>query len=311
MQGGRDFPVFQLPQRRVSYRREEARPNAGGGKIITRAQNACEHFVMGMALGELSRDGLQQAARFPGLENVHGLIFPRELTELGARFTCRNGFLQAALQRQVEPILGARVELEIHARGIANGAQQAHRLIGKAVDGKRAHFAGLEIGEAVGGIEQQTAGGGVERKGNGVQGEIAAAQVIHNCGPAHLGTRPRAGINLLASRLNAAVHVAREDHVEVPQLFVFVHDARSALLEFARETRRIALNGEIEVADGHSRNQIANGAAGEVDVGGDLDGQLLHAHQDGALLGGEPAFQHVHVVRHQPFSSLAKLNDCG
>ena len=163
---------------------------------------------MRMALGEQSRDSLEQAARLPSLENLYRLIFPCKLAEFVAGFGERNGFLQPSLQRQVEPILGARLELELHARAITNGAQQAHRLIRETVDRKHSHFAALQIGQAVGGIEQQAAGGGVEGDSNGVQGKIAATQVFHNRGPTCLRTRTRARIDFLASRLNAAIHVA-------------------------------------------------------------------------------------------------------
>ena len=76
--------------------------------------------------------------------------------------------VQAALHGQRKPLLGAGFELEIHARGVTNRPQQPHGLIRKAVDRERAHFPFFEIGEPVGGIEQQTARRSVQREGDRV-----------------------------------------------------------------------------------------------------------------------------------------------
>src|SRR2546422_498095 len=63
------------------------------------------------------------------------------------------------------------------------------------MNGEGTHFGTLNIGEAIGGIEQQAARGGVQGNGDGVEGEIAAAQIFHDGGPANLGTR--SGTNVM------------------------------------------------------------------------------------------------------------------
>ena len=108
-----------------------------------------------MALGKLRMQRFQQVMRFPRLQNRRRLFLARDLPKFAAGIFRRNRFLQLALHGQLEPFRRARLHLEFHARRIAQRAQQAHRLIGEAVNRKRANLAALEIGEAIGRIEQQ------------------------------------------------------------------------------------------------------------------------------------------------------------
>src|SRR5712692_4727303 len=105
-------------------------------------------------------------------------------------------------------------------------------------------------------------------------------------------------INVIAGRGDAAVGVAGKDQLDVAQALVLAENARAALLELPGDAERIPLDAEIEVADGHPGQEVAHGAAGQIDVGRRCGGELLHAHQRRALLGREPAFEQVHIVRH-------------
>ena len=73
------------------------------------------------------------------------------------------GELQLALDGEIEPFLGARLELEAHASCKAQCAHKTHRLIGEAVDGKRKRTSPCSMsGKAIRGIEQQAARSGIK-----------------------------------------------------------------------------------------------------------------------------------------------------
>ena len=82
------------------------------------------------------------------------------------------------------------------------------------------------------------------------------------------------------------------------QRFVFPRHFRSALFQFADDARRVPLDREIQIADGHSGDHVAHGAADEIQIGLGLGGEFLDANHCGALLRGEPAFELEHVIRH-------------
>ncbi len=104
----------------------------------------------------------------PGLQHDGRPFLAGEGAKLIAGIFRSDGVLQFALDGQVKPLLSALFNLEAHARGVAQDAQQSDRLVGKTVNGERPHFGALDIGKAVGGIEQQAARGGVQRNGDSV-----------------------------------------------------------------------------------------------------------------------------------------------
>ena len=199
--------------------------------------------------------------------------------------------LEVPLEGESKPFLCARFQFEAHAGGIAHGAQQANRLIRETVYRKRAHLATLDIGKAVGGIEQQTARGRIQRDGDGVQRKVPPAQILHDRRPADFGARARPDVIIVARGGDAAVAISGEDDLNVPRLFVLENDLTGDL-------RGIALNREIEVAEGRAGDQVAHRAAGQIDVEAQGRGQLLDTEHGGALFRREPAFEQEHVVGH-------------
>ena len=173
------------------------------------------------------------------------------------------------------------------------------------MDREGADFLAFEIREAVGGIEQQAARLRVERNGDRVDREIAAPQVLHDAREAVFGFRAGLFVDIVARGGNRAVGVSREDQLVVAELLALPRHSRAAFFEFAHHAYRIAFDGEIQVADRLAGDQVANGAAGEIDIQIEEPGELLHPFERGALLRREPAFQQEHVVRHEVVRLLA------
>src|SRR6266566_4948580 len=116
------------------------------------------------------------------------------------------------------------------------------------MNGEGTHLGTLNIGEAVGGIEQQAARGGVQGNGDGVEGEIAAAQIFHDGGPANLRTRSGTNVMVVAGGGDAAFTVAGEEHFDVAKLFILGEDFGATFFKFVSDLRGIPLHGEIEIA---------------------------------------------------------------
>ncbi len=243
-------------------------------------------------------EGLKEVVLFPGLQHDGRAFLAGDGAKLITGIFGRNGFLQIAFDGQVKPFLGALLNLEAHARRVAQDTQQADRLIGEAVNGKRPHFGALDIGQSVCGIEQQAARGGVQRNGDGVEGEVAAAQVFHDGGPANLGTRSRTNVMIVARGGNAAFAVAGEEQFDMAKLFILGEDFGATFFEFVSDLRGIALDGEIEIAQRSAGNEVANGSAGQIHIEPECGGEFLHAQHHGALFRREPAFQQKHIVWH-------------
>src|SRR3970282_638254 len=124
-------------------------------------------------------------------------------------------------------------------------------------------------------------------------GEVAAAEVLHEGGPAVLGTGAGTLIAVVAGSGDAAVDVTGEDHLDMAGVIVLRDDAGAALFELAGKARGGALDGEVEIAGGRAAGEVANGAADQIDVGDGFGGELLHAQNNGALLGGEAGFEEI------------------
>src|SRR5437773_11363555 len=115
-----------------------------------------------MLLGQHGIDGLEKVVLFPSFQHDGWPLLAGEGAQFIAGIFRRNGFLQVALNGQVEPFLGALLDLEAHARGVAQDAQQTDRLVSETMNGERANLGPFDVGEAVSGIEQQAARGRVQ-----------------------------------------------------------------------------------------------------------------------------------------------------
>ena len=84
-------------------------------------------------------------------------------------------------------------------------------------------------------------------------------------------------LNFIVRRGDAPIHVAGENHLGESHAFAFLHDTRPALFQLAHQTERIPLDREIQIPDGHARNQVAHRSAGKVHIRSRGHAQLLHA----------------------------------
>ena len=81
-----------------------------------------------------------------------------------------------------------------------------------------------------------------------------------------------------------------------------------AFSRFFLQLERIALNGEVEVADGEAADDVADGAAREVKIHARGAGYVLHQADALELVRGQPDFHRVNVVSHSFRSGCRAFN---
>ena len=105
---------------------------------------------------------LEHFVRFPLLQRGGSIVVASHGAQLMPHVAAFDAIDQAAFHRQVEPLLGARLQFEIHARRVTQSAHQPNRLIGERVNREHANFLLLQVGQAVHWIQQQAARLGVQ-----------------------------------------------------------------------------------------------------------------------------------------------------
>ena len=124
---------------------------------------------------------IQQLFLFQAFDQVAGVRLLGHLAQLGARapravilvehFGFAGVFVMGA---------GALVDGVAQPRLEADQAQHARRIVVERIVVNGAQFLALDVADAVGGIDQQSQRGLVERERDGVDGEVAAAQIFVN-----------------------------------------------------------------------------------------------------------------------------------
>ncbi len=127
------------------------------------------------------------------------------------------------------------------------------------------HFR-FDVGDPVERIHQQPARSLVQRQGHRVNREIAAAKILNDRGRSHLRRLARLVVALRAGHRNFGANSARQRQQHAPRLAVGVTHHRSRPLQIFLQLERVALNREIQIADGKTGNDVADGAAGQIQV---------------------------------------------
>ena len=86
--------------------------------------------------------------------------------------------------------------------------------------------------------------------------------------------------------------------MERPQVLVDALHRNASFLQFFLQLKRIALDAEIDVADGEAGDEVADGAAGEVEIQARVPGNFLNQVHTTLLVRCEPGLHAIDVVCH-------------
>src|ERR1700722_19888363 len=167
---------------------------------------------------------------------------------------------------------------------------------------------GFEIGDPVERIEQESARTFVERQRHRVDGEVAAAQVFVNGGWSD--DRWFAGLlkTLGAGHTDFGASIAGKRDVDGAGVFFDGGDPGAGLFQVFLELERVSLDGKIQVPDGKTADDVADGAAGEIKIHARGAGYFLDQRDALQLIRGQPEFHGVNVISHSLSSGLEAVN---
>ena len=124
----------------------------------------------------------QEAGVVERLQDFAGVVLGGDALEFFAERAPGNQLLDLGFAGVGDLLLRPLLDGEAQADLEADEAQQARGVVVEAVGADGAELAAADVGQAVHGVEQQAAGGAVEREGDGVAGEVAAAEIVLNGG---------------------------------------------------------------------------------------------------------------------------------
>ena len=184
---------------------------------------------------------LHPAFGFEGAEGFERVFLVGDLLELVAAGEGRNLLHQAFGFGVLIASFGALIHFPAGAGGEADGAQHAGGVFDEAVVAGEAQMAGLNVGKAVEGIEQQAPGALVEGDGHGVGGKVAAAQVFEDGRPVVDGLAGL-GIFLAAGAGDFDADAAGEPEEEGAGGLVIAPEGAASFLQRFLELESISLN---------------------------------------------------------------------
>ncbi len=106
--------------------------------------------------------------------------------------------------------------------------------------------------------------------------KVAAAEILHDRGPANFGTRAGTNVVIIARGGERAFDIAGKKDIDMAGLFIFGEDFCAAFFEFAGHLGRITFDSEIHIAKSGAGDEIADRASGEIDVVAHGRGEFLN-----------------------------------
>ena len=154
------------------------------------------------------------------------------------------------------------------------------------------------------GSSKQAARAIVERERHGVDGEVAAAQVFVDGGGRNDWRLAGLFVTLRPGHADFGAGVAGERNVDGAGVLFDGGNFCASFFEVLLELEGIALNGEIQVADGEAADDVTDGAAGQVEIHARGAGYILHQSDALQLVRRQPEFHRVNVISHSFSSGL-------
>jgi len=277
-------------------RRGQIRVNPLHQQLDVDAVQLFEGRSIGFGGGPGREELLHPAFGFERLQNLEGVLFVADLFEFIAAQPVRHGrdtlFAGVVVARP-----GALVHLPAGAGGETGDADHAGGIFEESVIVDQAQVARLHVGNAVQRIEQQAVGALIEGDGHGVDGEVAAAQVLQHGRPVVNGFAGL-GVFLAAGAGDLDADAAGKPEKQGAGFFMLAPEFAAGFLQCFLELESISLNRKIKVADGKARGEITHSSAGEKDCHASMHRRLTNLFDCVALGRGKPVFKKIDIVGH-------------
>src|SRR5207244_4353290 len=164
----------------------------------------------------------------------------------------------------------------------------------------------FNVGRAVEWVHQQPARSGVQRQRHRIHGEIPSPQVFNNRCWSQYRRLARLLIALNPCAADLGADSAWQGDINDLEVVVGSRNHRTRPLQFLLQFKGIALDGEIQVADGEAADDVSHCTAGEVNIHPGGAGDLLNQGDALLLVRRQPELHRVYVVSHS-WSGTAAL----
>ena len=209
------------------------------------------------------------------------------LAQQGDEFVAQPHAGQVAHQVHVHAALGEALGLLVHAEAVAvlvaHGAEDPGGVLDEAQVVEHADDAVAQVAEAAEEVDDRAEVRPAQRDGHGVDGEIAAEQVLADGGVLHPGQRGRIVVELGAGGGHVDVEglartarsqagasprtVGRKQHHRGLELAVGAHPAPQFGGQAGGELDAVALHRDVDVDVGLLQQQVADEPAHQIDAG--------------------------------------------
>ena len=151
-------------------------------------------------------------------------------------------------------------------RGKSCRADQPRRIFDEGVVVQNANQLSFNVGHAVERVHQQPTRTFIQRKRHGVDSQITAAQIFNN--GCRSNNRRLAGFLIALNPRHADFRADVPWQGQIKRLGVVIgsDDPRPCLFQVLLKFYGISLNGEVEVADIKSADDVADGSARQINV---------------------------------------------
>src|ERR1039458_226207 len=239
------------------------------------------------------------------LERAHHtqrIVFVRQLPDLVSDRAFRDVLDVLIFSSGVVALLGALLQRPVETSGKAGSPDQTRGILDERIVVQDPQHLGFDIGDAIEGIEQQSARALIQRQRHGIYGEIAAAQIFLNAGGSDDGRLADLLVVFRAGHADFGADVARQYQKQCPHIVVVAGELRSGTFEILLQFERVALDGKVEVRNGEAADDVADCAAGKVEGHARRAGYALHQIDAFHLIRRQPDFHGVNVISHSSSS---------
>src|SRR5215470_4053693 len=137
----------------------------------------------------------------------------------------------------------------------------------------------------------------MQRQSHRVHGEVTTPEIFVDRAKCDLRLR-RLWIDLAASGRYLCPYVARKKHKQTAQRLVYALNDRACFFEILLKFEDVPLNRQIQVTNGKSTDNVANGSARKVEIHLMGSGNLFYCIDCTLLVRRKPASHHINVVGH-------------
>ena len=246
------------------------------------------------------RNQSQELLFFENADYIRAVRFIGDMPQFLEQRLGRDASLQLRLACIVVLHLGALFDVVSQPHLEAQQPEQPDRIVVQSIVADRAQLFALQVADAIIRIEQQPARGRVQRERDGINREVAPAQIFMNGGRTDHRFGARLRKFLLARHPNSGVHAAGEKHLGDFAVFVGPQYFGSDFLgDGFGQLGGISFHREVDLLDREAAQHVAHGPAREKNVHVGMDRGGLDFGNHAALIRAQVAVEHIHVIAHR------------